>query len=169
MSGPRGNLVGTPVDGQDVTVDNLRADIKGLRGKALLLETGDWGGSAGAGEMMLKAERLGANPPRSTVELAKHSSAEVWAACGYNPAIFASGEAASLREANRLALGVASALGKKVQAELRAKLDDSINLSWAELRTTDIQTRTRSVKQLVESGLPIEDAMSVAGLDIPTG
>ena len=86
------------------------------------------------------------------------------------PRSLRSGQAASLREANRLALGVVAALGKKVEAELRLKLDHrSIGLSWGEIRSTDIQTRTRSVKQLVDSGLKLADAMNVAGLTMPIG
>ena len=168
-SGPRGHLLGIPVDGMDPTVAGLRADLKDMQGKVALLETKDWGGAPGGGEVMLKPERVGANPPAGLVELAAHASAEVWAACGYNPAIFESGQAASLREANRLALGVVAALGKKVEAELRLKLDMGIGLSWGEIRSTDIQTRTRSVGQLVTAGLPLADAMKVAGLTMPIG
>ena len=103
------------------------------------------------------------------VELAAHASAEVWAACGYNPAIFESGQAASLREANRLALGVVAALGRKVEAELRAKLDMGIGLSWAEIRSTDIADRTRSVGATGNGWrLTLADAMAVAGLKVPT-
>ena len=57
-----------------------------------------------------------------------------------------------------------AALGKKVEAELRLKLSPEIGLSWGEIRSTDIQTRTRSVGQLVTAGLPLADAMKTAGL-----
>ena len=166
-SGPRGHLLRIPVDGQDPTVTQLRQDLKDMAGKMALLETGDWGGAPGGGQFMLKPERVGPEPTAAMVELAAHASAEVWAACGYNPAIFESGQAASLREANRLALGVVAALGRKVEAELRAKLDESIGLSWAEIRSTDIQTRTRSVGQLVTAGETLANAMAVAGLTVP--
>ena len=166
-SGPRGAILGLPVPGDDPTLAGLRADLKDMQGKMALLETGDWGGAPGGGDVNGKPMRVGANPPQSLVELAAHASAEVWAACGYNPAIFESGQAASLREANRLALGVVAALGKKVEAELRLKLDGSIGLSWGEIRSTDIQTRTRSVGQLVTAGLPLADAMKTAGLTMP--
>ena len=164
-----GSLLGIPVDGDDPTVAGLRKDLNDLKGKIALLESKDWGGAAGGGEVDGKPQRVGPHPPQSMVELAAHASAEVWAACGYNPAIFESGQAASLREANRLALGVVAALGRKVEAELRAKLDMGIGLSWGEIRSTDIQTRTRSVGQLVTAGLPLADAMATAGLTMPTG
>ena len=163
-SGPRGSLLGLPVPGDDPTIAGLRTDLQDMAGKVAILESGDWGGSPGGGDVNGKPQRLGANPPTSLVELASHASAEVWAACGYNPAIFQAGQAASLREANRLALGVVASLGKKVEAELRLKLSPDIALSWAEIRSTDIATRTRSVAQLVTAGLPLPDAMGVAGL-----
>ena len=163
-----GGLLGIPTDGRDPTVDGLRQDLNNLKGQIALIETKDWGGAPGGGEVVIRPERVGANPPQSMVELAAHASAEVWAACGYNPAIFESGQAASLREANRLALGVVAALGKKVEAELRLKLSPEIGLSWGEIRSTDIQTRTRSVGQLVTAGLPLADAMKTAGLTMPT-
>ena len=163
-SGPRGSLLGLPIPGDDPTVAGLRSDLQDMAGRVALIETKDWGGSPSGGEVVLKPERIGASPPASMVELAAHASAEVGAACGYNPAIFESGQAASLREANRLALGVVAALGKKVQAEFRLKLSPEIGLSWGEIRSTDIQTRTRSVGQLVTAGLPLADAMKTAGL-----
>ena len=163
-SGPRGTLLGLPVDGNDESVERLKREIKDLKGAIGLLETGDWGGTAGGGEVNGKPMRIGPAPTAALVELAAHASAEVWAACGYNPAIFESGQAASLREANRLALGVVAALGKKVEWELRLKLDPGIGLSWGEIRSTDIQTRTRSVGQLVTAGLALDKAMGVAGL-----
>ena len=167
-SGPRGALLGLPVPGDDPTLVRLRADLKDMQGKVALLETGDWGGAPGGGDVNGKPMRVGANPPASMVELAEHASAEVYAACGYSPMLFAAGgQAAGLREANRLALGVVAALGRKVEAELRLKLDMAIGLSWGEIRSTDIQTRTRSVGQLVTAGLPLADAMATAGLTMP--
>ena len=46
-SGPVGRLLGLPVDGQDATVQALKADIANARGKVALLETGDWGNAGG--------------------------------------------------------------------------------------------------------------------------
>ena len=46
-SGPVGRLLGIPVDGDDATVEGLKADIKNAAGRVALLETGDWGNSGG--------------------------------------------------------------------------------------------------------------------------
>ena len=70
-SGPRGRLLGIPVDGQDPTVTQLRQDLKNMAGKIGLIETKDWGGSPGGGEVVLKPERLGPEPTAALVELFK--------------------------------------------------------------------------------------------------
>ena len=41
-SGPVGRLLGIPKDGDDKTVENLKADITNAKGRTALLETGDW-------------------------------------------------------------------------------------------------------------------------------
>ena len=72
----------------------------------------------------MKSERFGPEPPSSLVELVDVSSREIYAACGFNAALWG-GSSASVREAWRLALfSVLSPLGRLVESELRAKLDD---------------------------------------------
>ena len=93
------------------------------------------------------------------------SSREVWSACGFNASLFGGGQAAAVREAWRLALfGVLSPLGKLVESEMKAKLDDEITLSWGELRATDLSGRARAMQSMVNGGMSVTDAVSVAGL-----
>ena len=86
-SGPVGRLLGIPVDGTDATVEGLKADIKNAAGRVALLETGDWGNAGGDAKVDLKAERFGAEPPVSLVDLVDVSSREIYAACGFNAAL----------------------------------------------------------------------------------
>ena len=72
-SGPRGHLIGIPVDGDDPTVAALKPVIAALAGKAALVQTGDWGGNESNGRMVLKPERLGPEPTAALVELFKPS------------------------------------------------------------------------------------------------
>ena len=138
-SGPVGRLLGIPKDGEDGTVTSLKADIRDAKGRMALLETGDWG-DAGSGVVDLEAKRFGAEPPQSLVNLEDVASREIIAACGFNPSLYMVGPAAAIREAWRLALfGVLSPLGKLVESELRDKLEDSVTLSWQELRASDLQ------------------------------
>ena len=99
-SGPRGHLLGIPVDGGDVSVEKLRADLRNMAGKLALMETGDWN-NAGSAMTSLKPERVGATPGAALVELYKLSRLDVLAACGINPALMEISPGVSMREAYR--------------------------------------------------------------------
>ena len=118
-SGPTGRLLGIPVDGEDATVEGLKADIANARGKMALVETGDWNSAGSDNKVDLDSKRFGAEPPSGLVELVSVASQEVYSACGLNQALWGGSQAASVREAGRLALfGVLSPLGRLVEAEL---------------------------------------------------
>ena len=104
-------------------------------------------------------------PPASLVELVSVASQEVYAACGFNTALWGGSQAASVREAWRLALfGVLSPLGRLVEAELQDKLEDSVTLSWQELRASDLSGRARAFQSMVGGGMEVERAAGLAGL-----
>ncbi len=164
-SGPVGRLLGIPVDGQDATVEGLKADIRDARGRVALLETGDWGNAGGDAKVDLKTERFGAEPPASLVELVSVASREIYAACGFNAALWGGAQADSVREAWRLALfGVLSPLGRLVQAEIQDKLEDTVEIGWTELRASDLSGRARAFQSMVGGGMAVADAVAVAGL-----
>ena len=163
-SGPRGMIFSTPVDGEDTTIDAFKADVKRAAGRAAFIEGGDWGGSASGGGMDTQAKRFGAMPPASLVSLAEMAFAEVVAAVGFNTALWGKGDSAAAREAWRLALfGVVGPLGRKVEAELQAKLGD-VTISWQELRASDLSGRARAFQSMVGGGMDVSQAVAVAGL-----
>ena len=164
-SGPVGRLLGIPTDGDDESVSNLKTDIRDARGRVALLETGDWDNS-GSAAVDLETKRFGAEPPAPMIDLLDASSREVIAACGFNPSLFQVGPAAALRESWRLALfGVIAPLGRTVQAELADKIEDeTLTLSWQELRASDLAGRARAWQSLVSNGMPMEQATAIAGL-----
>ena len=70
-----------------------------------------------------------------------------------------------MREAWRLCLfGVLSPLGRLVESELREKLEDTVTLSWQELRASDLSGRARAFQSMVGGGMDISKAIAVAGL-----
>ena len=159
-----GRLLGIPVDGGDATVQALKTDIASARGRTAIVEGGDWG-SAGDAKVSLKSERFGFEAPSTMISLLDASSREIYSACGLNGALWGQGDAASTREAWRLALfSVLSPLGRLVQAELKDKLDDEISLSWQELRASDLSGRARAFQSMVGGGMTVAEAVSVAGL-----
>ena len=163
-SGPRGQLLSLPVDGNDPTMAELKSDVAKARGRMAFLQTGDWG-NVGQGYTDIQPRRFGANPGEHLVLLAQLASREIYAACGMNSSLFGEGDAASTREAWRLLLfGVVAPLGRKVEHELSEKLEDSVTLEWQELRASDIQGRARSFKSFVDGGLAVESAAKEVGL-----
>ena len=75
------------------------------------------------------------------------------------------GTSASTREAWRLCLfSVLSPLGKLVEAELQDKLEDTVTLSWQELRASDLSGRARAFQSMVGGGMEVERAAGLAGL-----
>ena len=164
-SGPVGRLLGIPVDGEDATVAGLKADIKNAAGRVALLEMGDWGNAGGDAKVDLETSRFGAEPPASLVELVSVASQEIYSACGLNQALWGGSQAAAVREAWRLCLfGVLSPLGRLVESELQDKLEDTVTLSWQELRASDLSGRARAFQSMVGGGMAVAEAVSVAGL-----
>ena len=163
--GPVGRLLGIPVDGGDATVAALKADIRDARGRTALIETGDWG-NAGDSKVDLQTQRFGAEPPASLVQLVTIASQEVYSACGLNQALWGgAGGAGAAREAWRLCLfGVLAPLGRLVESELQAKLEDTVNIGWSDLRASDLSGRARAMQSMVNGGMSVNDAVSVAGL-----
>ena len=161
--GPVGRILGLPTDGDDPGIAQFKRDLAAARGGIATVENGDWGKIDGSYASM-KTERFGAEPSRPLVDLAKQASSEIFSACGINPALFVSGDSASLREAWRLALfGCLWPLGRKVAAELSLKLG-MVELSWSELRASDLQGRARGFQSLVGGGLSVQAAAMEAGL-----
>ena len=168
-SGPIARIMGIPTDGADPTVTQFKLDIAAARGRLALIETGDWGATNGA-VLDLETKRVGPMPPQPLVDLAQQANNEIYAACGFNPALFTAGDAASLRESWRLALfGVIAPLGRKVASELNLKLPSDITLDWQELRASDLSGRARAFQSLVGGGMDIAQAAAVAGVLTPEG
>ncbi|MCY4086859.1 MAG: hypothetical protein OXG37_08260 [Actinomycetia bacterium] len=170
-SGARGQLLPVPTDGQDPTVEQLRADIRKLKGQVALVETtqAGWGeGRTGAPQRDWQPNRIGANPPAPLIDLHQTASREVLAAVGINPALFSAGDGTAAREAWRqLLFGVVHPLGRIVQDELQAKLETEITISWEELRASDLSGRARAFQSMVGGGMAVERAASLTGLIEP--
>ena len=166
-SGPRGSFLPTPVDGADPTVVNLRADARGAKGKMLFVEGGDWDAAGGGKYAGWQQARFGPSPPDGMVELLKVATAEVYAACGFNPGLFTAEGESGAREAYRQALhSVIAPLGRIVAAELSLKLDEAITLDWMELRAGDIAGRARAFQSMVGGGMDVSKAAALSGLVI---
>ena len=159
---PVGRFIPVPVDGEDDSIADFKADLK--RGGLLTLETGDWGqAGAGGGVATGRTERYGPEPPAPAVDLGRRAFAEILAACGIAESLFFTVGADS-RESWRQALfGVIHPLARLLEEELE-RVFGAVRLGFRELRASDLQARTRSFKQMVESGLAMDEARRIAGI-----
>ena len=163
---PRGGFIGTPKDGEDNTINQLKADVKTAAGALLFVESQDeeWeGGGKATGGWNVK--NFGPEVGAGMVEVAKMARAEALGVLGLNEALFGGADSAALREAWRLALfSLIAPLGHLVESELQAKLDPGISLTWTELRASDLAGRARSFQAMVKGGKTVDEASQLAGL-----
>ena len=164
---PRGGFIGTPKDGEDATIEQLRADVKTAAGAMLFVESmsENWeaGGQAPPGDW--RVQNFGPTVGAGMVEVAKMARSEALGALGLNEALFMGADSAALREAWRLALfSLIAPLGNLVESELQAKIDPGISLTWTELRASDLAGRARSFQAMVKGGKTVDEASQIAGL-----
>ncbi len=175
-AGPRGHLIPVPVDGGDGGDDDplaeLKRDIRGLAGKAALVETTSAGWSEGRAASPRRdwdPVRLGANPPQSLIELRTAVETTVLGLLGVPPVLAMSqGDGTSQRESYRRWLhGSVEPLGRIVEAELSEKLEADVTLSFRRLEAGDVAGRARAWRSLVgkEATMPDVDARRLCGLD----
>ena len=121
----------------------------------------------GAGDTEPRRLRIGFQPPQGSLEWADGLQARFWAACGFSPALFASGgDGTSQREAfRRFTASTVEHLGELVALEAERKLELPVALSFERLRGSDVQGLGRAVKSLVESGQSLADALAAVGLE----
>ena len=107
--------------------------------------------------------RWGGEPPQSSTLFHPSLAATVMGAMGVSPAIL--GDGAAAREAYRqLILGPVAALAHVMETELSTKLDATLILSFDATGAIDIPARSRAVKGLVDAGVPLAEALVLAGL-----
>ena len=166
-SGPRGSFLSVPIGGDSPAVSALKKDIRAAKGDLLLGKGGSWDqGPEGMNSANYRAQRFGANPPASMVDLADLASREVLSACGVPAVLFSDrGDGSALRESYRRVLHTTVApLGKLVARELSDKLETAVAFDWQELRAGDIASRARAFGTLVKGGMALEQAAALSGL-----
>ena len=167
----RGSLLPIPVDGADPTVGDLKGDIRKLKGGTAVVEsqvTGSWSeGGARSASADWTPRRLGFNPPKPLIDLHSVASREVLGACGVPAALFdpATSATASREAWRQFLFGTIAPLGKMVSVEMSGKMGVPISLEWQELRASDLQGRARAFGSMVQGGMSVESAASLAGLE----
>ena len=175
VSGPRGQLLPVPAEPQgetDTQLDDLKGDIRGLRGSTALVETqrAGWGDPnlAARGNADWQPRQLAGAPDPAVVSLQSEAAVAVMGACGIPPGLFsASGDGTKARESYRQFLHMCiEPLADLVVEELRQKLDrPGLGVSFQRLFAGDLAGRARAFQSLVGGGMKVEKAAGLAGLD----
>lgn len=147
---------------------DLKADLKKGSGRLHLVDTvaGGYGsGPVGAPAKDWVSTRLGFDPPTAIVNLRKDVRMDVLAAYGVPNQIFGSGGAA--RESFRQFLASAlTPVGKVIAEALSGPLEvPDLAFGFEDLRAADLAGIGRALKALVDSGVPLAEAMPLVGLE----
>ena len=122
----------------------------------------------GAGERMnrVSVEPVQPDPSEGHLTLRREAALELIEAAGVPSALAdPRAEANGQREAfRRFVHGTIEPMARMVEAEMTAKAGLSCDLNFASLFAADLAGRGRALKQLVESGVALADALETVGL-----
>lgn len=169
---PVGSLLPIPQDGGDGSDDDplaeLKRDIRGAKGRHLLVETtaAGWGeGRTQAPQGDWKPQRFGANPPGPLASLRTDAALAVMNACQVPVSLATDADGTSQRESwRRFVMGAVEGVAAVVTSELRAKLPGMIRLGFEGLWAHDLQGRAVSFQKLIAGGVGVNEALMQAGL-----
>ena len=105
-------------------------------------------------------------PSDAHIRLRRDSAADILGACGIPTALFDGSEGGAKREAFRqFIFSALQPWAAIVMGELREKLvSPDLLISFAGLHGADLATRGRALKQLVDAGVELPEAMAITGL-----
>ena len=170
--GPLAQLIPVPEDpdapGEDDKQAELKQDINGARGGALLVETtaaGHGDGRVAAPRKDWVAERLGPDPPVALTEIMERGFSQMLAAFGCPAGLFADADAGGQREAyRRYYSATVEPLAVMLERELSDKLEVDIGLSFSGRFSGDLAGRARAFQSMVGAGMDTNKAAGLAGL-----
>ena len=146
--------------------DGLQKLDGGIATPETMMNTGDGRGSAPARDWVPQA--LQPVFPASLPDVLEATRSSVYAACGVPSALWSSG-AASTREAFRAFLvSCLKPITSLMADEFARKLEAQITFDFGALLSGDVATKARATKGLVDAGVELENALTMAGLN-PTG
>ena len=154
-------------DGNSVSpLNDLKAGLEKLDGRIAtpetMMNTGDGRGSSPARDWV--PQNLQPAFPASTPEILDSIRSSVYAACGVPSALWSSG-AASTREAFRAFLvSCLVPITNVMIDEFERKLEARISFDFGALLSGDVTAKARATKGLVDAGVELETALTMAGL-----
>ena len=168
-STPTAHILPVPADGGATNLTQLRTDIGGAKGKAVLAESthAGWNDGKPSGTREdWKAQRLGPEIPDGLRALYGDILDRVLGACGI-PAALAAADAdgTAQREAyRRFVMSAVEPVAEVIAEEASAKLDAEVGFDFAQLHAHDIQGRASAYERLRRAEMPDADARRLTGL-----
>ena len=159
-----------PADPARSDYDQWVKDLTGSRGGGLIVGRTMMGSAvAGIGSTPkgdFEQSRLGPEPNRESVELRAQVQAAVLMAMGVDPALAnADPKTGALQAAYRSFLtGSAASLARIMTSELCTKLERCVRVRFA-ADVDNRRLRSAALKNLIEAGVPLERALTLAGFD----
>ena len=174
-SGARGYVLPVPAnpdpDDEDDPLAELRRDMGGLRGQLTVTETtaGGWGeGRIAAPTTDYKPVRIGGAWPQQVEQTRAGIMPTVLSAAGIPPSLAdPRSDGTSKRESYRFFLhATVQPLAEVIAEEAAAKLDvPGAALTFTRLSAGDVAGRARSVRSLVDAGVDLGRALTLAGVE----
>ena len=160
---------GDDPDDDDDPLAKLRGDLRGAKGRAVLVESmatawGEGPGASGQGAGW-KQHRFGADPPDALGTLRTAVGLDVLAACGVPGALVMSETSTGAREAwRRFVLSSCAGMAALIADELGAKLAPTA-ITFDALYGRDLVGRSQALGRLVQqAAMPLDEARRVVGL-----
>lgn len=161
-SGPVGHVYGVPDPEQSQSVIDAIAQLKGSAIAAEQSEM-DLPGEGAAGRTSWKDNRIGPQPAQATVLGRESVEKSLLAAAGVPTSLLDTKAGVDVRESWRqFVFASVAPVAKLVSAELR-RLGLASEISFSELRASDLAGRARAYKQLTEAGMDRSRASEVCG------
>ena len=155
-------------DGKTVSpLKELKNGLEKLDGRIAtpetMMNTGDGRGSAPLKDWT--PQPLQPVFPTSTADIMGLTRDSVYAACGVPSALWSSG-ATSTREAFRaFIVSCLNPISMIMIEELNRKLETDISFDFSALLSGDVSAKARATKALVEAGVKLDTALTMAGID----
>ena len=171
---PVGSIVPVPAFDDSADEDapdelsGLQSAVAELAGGAFLAETTSaaWRGDrTEAPRTDWRPNRIGPAPTAETVALREQVTGHVLALCGVPPAMFFARDATASREAVRR-FWIASVIPwlRALRLEVAAKLEGETRFTFDQY-TLDMPGRSKTFADLAGGGVPVAQALTLAGLD----
>ena len=165
QSGPTGHLLAIPAVPNADELSSFKSEIPKLRGQIAIHEGGSWGlGERGGGP--IRTSRIGSEPAQALPQLRSDVERSILASAGVPIEVALQASGAGGRESwRRWIYGSVAPLARLIEQEFTRKLDRTVTLKFDALRASDLSGRSRSYKQLIESGMDAKRAAEICGFD----